>query len=184
MYRTPRAPASATSAKQSGVRSNDVFSRMTREQAERFLEELRLQSSTGAAVALSAAANAFKLRPQFLRRQPRARQAEWMRRALSRAASATVAEEVLAEYFLAGHRKLVGELLDAFGVDHEDGELRGENPPCPDSGTLENAVQAFRKGEGRERRDLLLRAFAAQTAISWPELEALLDRGTDVDERG
>ncbi len=160
---------------QSAVRSNEVFSRMSAEQAQGFLEELRAQSDTGAAVALGAAADAFKLRPQFLRGQPRARQAEWMRRALSRPKAAALAEEVLAAYFLADHRGLVGELLDAFGVEHEDGELRVENPPSPSPDSLERALPGFRKGEDPERRELLLRAFAAQSSISWPALEALLE---------
>ena len=157
------------------VRSNEVFSRMSAEQALRFLEELRAQSDSGAAIALSAAADAFKLRPQFLRGQPRARQAEWMRRALSRPKAAALAEEVLAAYFLADHRGLVGELLDVFGVEHDDGELRVENPPSPPPEALERAVQSFQKGEEPERRKLLLRAFAAQGSISWPALEALLE---------
>ncbi len=39
---------------------------------------------------------------------------------------------------------------------------------------LEKAMEKFRQGEDAERRELLLRAFAGQSAIDWPELEALL----------
>jgi hypothetical protein len=41
--------------------------------------------------------------------------------------------------------------------------------------TLEQAVSAFRKPEEAEDRELLLLAFAAQSAIDWPGLERLLD---------
>ncbi|MFQ5698105.1 MAG: hypothetical protein ACE5IL_07455 [Myxococcota bacterium] len=147
---------------------------MSGEQAARLLEALREESPTALTLALGAAAQAFKLRPQFLRRQPRERQAEWARRALSRAASADAAEEVLAEFFLGCRRALLVEWLDALGLEHDDGSLAAPHPPCPDSETLVPALEKFRAGEPAEERDLLVRAFAAQTAVDWPRLEALL----------
>ena len=151
---------------------------MSSEQAEALLSELRSSSPGAASVALGAAAQAFKLRPQFLRKQPRTRQAEWMRRALSRHTSASVAEEVLAAYFLESRDDLLVELLDALGVEHEDGQLTGGPPRCPEGDELERAVSAFREGDSGETRELLLRAFAAQSAIDWPELDKLLEVGT------
>ena len=157
------------------MRSNEIFSRMSPEAALAFLEEVHREAPKVEEIALSAAASAFRLRPMFLRRQQRKRQSEWMRQALSRNAFAAVAEEVLAEYFLEYHNDLLAELLDGLGLEHEKGVLKSEGAPvCPDKSKLEAAVSAFRKGENAQRRDLLLRAFAAQTAIDWPELEALL----------
>jgi hypothetical protein len=157
------------------MRSNEIFSQMTPDAALAFLDEIHREAPRVEEIALSAAAGAFRLRPVFLRRQPRKRQSEWMRQALSRNAFAAVAEEVLAEYFLEYHNDLLAELLDGLGLEHEKGVLKGEGAPvCPDKSKLESAVNAFRKGENAPRRDLLLRAFAAQTAIDWPELEALL----------
>lgn len=156
------------------MRSNDVFARMTPEQAMRFLGDLREHKSPLAAAALGAAAEAFRMRPAFLRRQPAARQAEWMRRALARPRSVAVAEEILADFFLGPQRALLCQLLDAFGVPHRDGELTGQGLDPPAQERLEQAVAEFRKGEDPERRELLLRAFAAQSAIDWPELEKLL----------
>lgn len=156
------------------MRSNEVFGRMSPEAACSFLEELREQAPGAAKVALTAASTAFKLRPQFLSRQPRERQAEWMRRALARRVMAVAAEEVLAEYFLEHESELLTELLDALGIEHEDGRLETDKPPCPERAELEKAVESFREGSGEERRELLLMAFAAQSAIDWPDLEALL----------
>jgi hypothetical protein len=157
------------------MRSNEIFSQMTPDAALAFLDEVRREAPRVEEIALSAAASAFRLRPVFLRRQPRKRQSEWMRQALSRNAFAAVAEEVLAEYFLEYHADLLAELLDGFGLEHEKGVLKGDGPPqCPDKTKLEAAVAAFRKGDNAPRRELLLRAFAAQSAVDWPELEALL----------
>ena len=110
----------------------------------------------------------------FLRRQPRKRQAEWMRQALSRTAMAAVAEEVLAEYFLEYHSDLLAEWLDALGLEHEKGVLATSSPECPKPADLATTVAAFRQGKDPERRELLMRAFAAQSSIEWPDLEALL----------
>ena len=157
-----------------GMRSNEVFSQMTPDAALAFLDEIHREAPNVEEIALSAAAGAFRLRPVFLRRQPRKRQSEWMRQALSRASFAAVAEELLAEYFLEYHSQLLGELLDALGLEHEKGVLKGDTPQCPEKSALQAAVAKFRAGESPARRELLLRAFAAQSSIDWPDLEALL----------
>jgi hypothetical protein len=156
------------------MRSHEVFARMTPPRAEALLAELRAEAPGVAQMALAAAAGAFKLRPAFLRRQSPGRQAEWMRKALARATMASVAEEILAEYFLGHHKALLVEWLDAVGLEHEEGVLQSSAPPAPESEALRKAFGEFSAGESPERRRLLLTAFAAQSAIDWPDLEALL----------
>jgi len=156
------------------MRSNEIFARMSPEVALAFLDEIHKEAPAVEEIALSAAAGAFRLRPVFLRRQPRKRQAAWMRQALARNALAAVAEEVLAEYFLEYHTELLGEWLDTLGLEHEKGVLKTGAPACPKPADLAKLVAKFRKGVEPERRELLMRAFAAQSAIDWPDLEALL----------
>jgi len=139
-----------------------------------FLDDLKKEARPVAALALNAAAQAFKLRPEFIRRQPAKRQAEWMRKALGRNVAAALAEELLATYFLEHQKPLLIELLDGFGIAHEDGELQAPNPECPPDAKLHEVVETFRKGEHPQRRELLLRAFAAQSGVDWPPLEKLL----------
>jgi hypothetical protein len=147
---------------------------MNPEAALTFLNEIHEQAPAVEEIALSAAAGAFRLRPIFLRRQPRKRQAEWMRQALSRTAMAAVAEEALATYFLEYHVELLAEWLDALGLEHEKGVLASNAPECPKPADLAKIVAGFRKGKEPERRELLIRAFSAQSSIDWPDLEALL----------
>jgi hypothetical protein len=158
------------------MRSNEIFSRMSPDDALAFLDEVHREAPRVEEIALSAAAGAFRLRPVFLRRQPRKRQAEWMRQALARNAFAAVAEEVLAEYFLEYHNDLLGEWLDALGLEHEKGILKTDAPACPKPADLAKLIDEFRKGKEPARRELLMRAFAAQGAIDWPDLEALLQK--------
>ena len=157
------------------MRSNEVFARMSPEATLVFLDELTEADRAAATAVLGSVAEAFKLRPKFLRSQPRAKQAEWMRKVLGRAAAADAAEEILAAYFLSeAHLGLLTELLDALGLEHDEGQLAEANPKCPEKKELERAIQQFREGDAPERRQVLLEAFAAQSAVDWPALEALL----------
>jgi hypothetical protein len=148
---------------------------MDPEAAERFLQTLIETDPATATLVLNAVTGAFKLRPKFLPNQPRAKQAERMRKVLGRTASAALAEEILASYFLSEQQiDLLTELLDKLGIEHEDGQLVDEKPACPPQETLEKATKEFLQGESSEPRRLLLEAFAAQSAIDWPDLEALI----------
>ena len=156
------------------MRSNEVFARMSPAQAAQFLSTLKSDAKPVAALALNAACQAFKLRPAYIRKQPEARQADWIRKALGRRIGAALAEEILATYFLDHELDMLVEWLDAVGLEHEDGALKEENPESPTAEALERAVTEFRKGEKPEVREVLLVAFAAQSGIDWPELEKLL----------
>ncbi len=151
---------------------------MSSEESLRFLNRLKQEAPKVAKLALGAAAEAFKLRPEFLKKQPRARQAEWMRRALGRNIGAAIAEEVLASYFMEHKSPLLAELLDEFGVEHDEGALKN-TPECPPKKKLQSVLKKFRGGDDADTRELLLMAFAGQSSVDWGPLEELLG----VDER-
>lgn len=156
------------------MKSHQIFSAMDSSDALDFLQELKREAPPIAQIALQAAASALKLRPDFLRRQPKARQAEWVRQTLARSSMNPVAEEVLAQYFLDRHGDLLCEWLDLLGVAHDNGVLETASPPCPDAGVLQEALSKFRSGDHAKRRELLIRAFAAQSSVDWPDLEIML----------
>jgi len=72
-------------------------------------------------------------------------------------------------------KDLLTEWLDLLGIKHEDGILEADSPAAPEKATLQKARDAFCKADDDADRSLLLSAFAAQSAIEWPDLEALLD---------
>ena len=73
--------------------------------------------------------------------------------------------------------------LVVLGIDHEEGVLSDDAVSAPEEGALRKAVASFRSGDAAEPagpeeagdRELLLRAFAAQSSVEWPVLDALLD---------
>ncbi len=156
------------------MRSFQVFAAMTPEEAEAFFGRIKKSSPTIFAQCVHAASAALKSRPAFLMKQPIARQASAVRRALSRVAANPLADETLALYFLEVRKELLVEWLDAVGVAHEDGALTEEAPPEPDADTLRSAVDKFRSVDDDPDRALVLRAYAAQDAIDWPTLESLV----------
>ena len=97
-----------------------------------------------------------------------------LRRTLSRVGANLVADELLAIYFLECRKPLLLEWLDLVGLAHEDGTLKDETPAQPPATELSAAVAKYRGAGDDPDRELLLRAFAAQNAIEWPALDALL----------
>jgi hypothetical protein len=156
------------------MRSYQVFAAMPPERSIDVLRKLSEKAPQFYKQALVAASASLKARPVYLQRQPFDKQAQAVRRALARVAANAFAEEALAVYFLECRKDLLVEWLDALGIEHEDGILKQDSPPAPSAAQLAHAHDAFRAADDDPDRALLLKAFAAQSAIDWPELEALL----------
>ena len=100
-----------------------------------------------------------------------------MRRTLSRVATNAIADEVLAVYFLECRKELLVEWLDQVGVEHKDGTLDGRRAAAAGREEAARRRRELPRAGDDPDRDLLLRAFAAQDAIEWPVLDALLGGG-------
>ena len=83
---------------------------------------------------------------------------------------------MLAVYFLECRKELVIEWLDTLGLEHDEGTLKEDTPEAPKPAALKKAVKAFHSAGDDPDRQLLLSSFAAQSAIEWPDLDALLEK--------
>ncbi len=156
------------------MRAHQVFAAMSPERAVAVMSTLREEAPLAFAQALAVASAAMRARPVYLAKRPLEKQAEAARRAFSRVSAVDAAEQILATYFLECRTALLEEWLDALGLPHEKGVLQDDSPEAPATEALTKAVGSFRQGDDPEERELLLQAFAAQTAIDWPDLDALL----------
>ena len=156
------------------MRSFQVFAAMTPERATDLIANLKEKSPGMFAQALAAAAAAMRARPVYIARQPMDKQAAAIRRALARVSASLVAEELLAVYFLECRKELLIEWLDAVGIEHEEGSLKDDEPKQPSKKKLTDAAKGCVAVDDDPDRDLLLAAFAAQSAIDWPALDALV----------
>jgi hypothetical protein len=159
------------------MRSYQVFASMTPEQATAMMRVLAEKVPGMFDQAVAAASAALKARPVYLQRQPFEKRADAVRRALARVAANDVASEILAVYFLECRKELLVEWLDLLGLEHDEGTLKADTPEPPGEARLREACATFRGAGDEADRELLLRAFAAQEAIDWPDLEALLAPG-------
>jgi hypothetical protein len=148
---------------------------MTPERAAQVMAVLMEKSPAVYTQAVAATGAAMNARPKFLMRQPAEKRANMVRRTLARVRANDLAEEVLATYFLEGRKELLTEWLDSVGLEHDEGILKEENPRPPAKKKLEAASERFLEGDQVEDRELLLRAFAAQSAIDWPDLAATFE---------
>lgn len=158
------------------MRPYQIFAAMAPDVAEHFFGGLAEGAAPMYGQMVHAAAAAMKARPSSVSKLPAAKKAAAMRRALARVGADPLAEEMLAVYFLQVKKDLLTEWLDALGLAHEEGALKDDAPSEPDEAKLRGCVETFRKGEGTIDRELLLAAFAAQAAIDWPKLDALIAR--------
>jgi len=156
------------------MRSYQVFASLDPQRAVAIVRALHEKVPAIYAQALGAACVALRARPIYLQRQPVEKRAEAIRRALSRVAADPIAAEVLAVYFLECRKPLLVEWLDQLGLPHKEGILEVDAPAQPADDTLREAARAFLAADDDPDRPVLLRAFAAQEAVVWPTLEALL----------
>jgi hypothetical protein len=158
------------------MRSYQIFAAMPSDRAAAVMSGLSESAPQMFKQALFAASASMNARPIYLSKQPFEKQVGAVRRALSRVAANGVAEEILAVYFLECRKELLVEWLDLLGIEHEDGILEANSPAAPAKAELRKARDSFCGADDDADRPLLVQAFAAQSAIDWPDLEALLDR--------
>ncbi len=156
------------------MRPHQIFAEMSPEKCERVMAKIAKETPEVFRQTVATAATTLKFRPQYLWKQPIPKRVAAVRRVLSRAGSNSLAEELLAIYFLKCRLDLLTEWLDLMGLSHEDGILTEDESPCPDAAELEKKVKSFRAGKD-EDVDLLLHVFAGQAAIDWPALDEILD---------
>jgi len=159
------------------MRSYQVFAGLSPERTTELLRALSEKAPAIFAQALGAACVALRARPVYLQRQPFEKRAQAIRRALARVAADPVAAEVLAVYFLECRKELLVEWLDLLGLAHKEGVLEADAPPAPPDAKLREAALKYLAAGADPDRRLLLQAFAAQEAIEWPALDALLAAG-------
>lgn len=156
------------------MRPYQIFAAMSPEKCEGFMDKITEESPEAFRETVVSAATAMKFRPQYLLKQPRAKQIASIRRALSRVGSNQLAEELFAVYFLKCRLPLLEEWLDLMKLEHEEGILQAEEIPCPDAGDLKKGVDQFLGADDDDDRALLLQVFSAQASIEWPALEELI----------
>ena len=123
---------------------------------------------------LAAVAQARKVRPVFLERQPRAERHVTMLSTLSRPALEPAAGGLLRGWLLKKHTALLTDFLDALGLPHKNGVV-DDLPGAMDDAKLRSAVDAVLAKHPPEVVTVYLHAFYEMNETRWLNLKSLLE---------
>ncbi len=123
---------------------------------------------------LRAVAEARKLRPVYLERQPRTQRHAAMLTMLARPALDVAANGLIRTWLLKKHKPMLTNFLDALGISHQDGVVE-QLPPTMDDAKLRPAVETLLAKYPPETVAVYLHAFNEMNEIEWPNLKSLLD---------
>ena len=153
--------------------ASEMFAEISPALATRIVEEVHTSDKDLYRVALAAAAQAKKVRPVFLERQPRAERYRFMASALGRSDLSTVAGNVISGWLVKNQKALLSEFLDALKIKHQDGVVE-DLPETVDDKDLHAAVDSLLSKYPPEVVGLYLRAFHDMNDVNWPNLKKLL----------
>ncbi len=123
---------------------------------------------------LSAVAEARKLRPVFLERQPRPQRHATMLATLARPALEMVAANLIRTWLLKKHNGLLVDFLNALGIEHKEGVVE-DLPATMDDAKLKAAVDAVVGKYPAEVVAVYLNAFNEMNEVEWPNLKTMLE---------
>lgn len=157
--------------------ASEMFGEISPALSSRIVEEVHATDKDLYRVALAAAAQAKKVRPVFLERQPRADRYRSMAAALARPDLNMVAGNVISGWLVKNQQPLLIDFLTALHVPHQNGVVE-TLPEKVDDKELLDAVEFLLGKYPPEIVGLYLRAFHDMNEANWPNLQKLL--GEDV----
>ncbi len=153
--------------------ANEMFAEISPALATRIVEEVHATDKDLYRVALVAAAQAKKVRPVFLERQPRADRYRSMASALARTDMSTIAGNVISGWLVKTQQTLLTDFLNALKIPHQNGVVE-TLPEKVEDKDLHAAVDMLLGKYPPEVVGLYLRAFHDMNDANWPNLKQLL----------
>lgn len=123
---------------------------------------------------LSAVAEARKVRPVFMERQPRAQQHAAILTTLTRPALEMVTANLIRTWLLKKYKGMLVDFLDALGITHKEGVVE-DLPASMDDAKLRAAIDALLAKYPPEVVAVYLNAFNEMNEVEWPNLKTMLE---------
>jgi len=124
--------------------------------------------------ALNAVAEARKVRPVFLERQPRVQRHTDMLATLTRPALDLVTGNLIRAWLLKKYNAMLVDFLDALGLAHKEGVVE-ELPKSMDDAKLQAGVDKLLGKYPGEVVAIYLNAFSEMNEVDWPNLKQMLE---------
>lgn len=123
---------------------------------------------------MAAVAEAKRVRPVFLERQPRIERHASMVTALSKPNLETAAAALIRAWLVQKQAPMLIAFLDALGIKHDKGVVE-DLPNAVDDAKLKAAVETLLAKFPHETVAVYLNAFNDMNAAGWPNLKTLLE---------
>jgi hypothetical protein len=125
--------------------------------------------------ALHTIAEARKVRPIFLERQPRQQRHATMVSMLSKPGLEVISSNLVRHWLVSKQTAMLVQFLDAMGIPHKAGVL-DDLPATADDAKLNAAVEGLLAKFPHEEVAVYLLAFNDMNEANWPNLKAMLDK--------
>lgn len=125
--------------------------------------------------AIQGLANQRNLRAVFVERKPRDERHAWMKAALSRPVSDTLATHLVQAWLLGANKQMLCDFLDALQIAHEEDGTVEIIPPSPPKEKLQAAVDQLLTKYNPQAVAVYLHAFRdMDSSVQWPPLNEIL----------
>jgi hypothetical protein len=123
---------------------------------------------------MGAVAEARKVRPVFLERQPRTQRHVTMLSTLAKPALEAVTANLIRTWLLKKYKTMLEDFLNALGLPHKEGVVE-DLPATMEDPKLRGAVDAVLAKYPAEVVAVYLNAFAEMNEVEWPTLKTMLE---------
>ena len=154
--------------------SHELFGFMSPALAGDILSFVFETDKPGYKATMAAVAEAKRVRPIFLERQPRAERHTAMIASLARPNLDAAAAALIRAWLVKKHVAMLVDFLNALGIPHENGVVE-DLPAAMDDEKLKTAVEILLNKYPHEVVAVYLNAFNDLNAASWPNLKTRLE---------
>ena len=152
---------------------HELIGFMSPKMANRILEDTQANNREVYRTLVASMAQAQKMRPVFIGRQPKERRHKSFVQMLSRAGSEEHAGNLIRGWLFKEHKDVLTGFLGKLGIEHEEGMV-DDLPESISDDALNAAVDLLIEKYDRELVAVYLTAFNASNENRWGNLDALL----------
>jgi hypothetical protein len=157
------------------MKAHELFAKMPEPLAAEVFSFLHEQEKPVYKAAIQGLANQRNLRGVFVERKPRNERHVWMKAALSRPVSDTLATHLLQAWLLGANKPMLCDFLDALGIAHEEDGTVEVIPPSPPKEQIQTAVDQLVTKYNPQAVAVYLHAFRdMDSSVKWPPLDEIL----------
>jgi hypothetical protein len=157
------------------MKSYELFDRMSPELASEILAYLQKEQTPVFKSVVQGVATQRNLRPVFIERKPPNERYAWIKAALARKASDTLAAHLLQAWLLGAQTPMLCEFLESLGIKHDEDGTVEQLPDSPAKEALCKAVDQLLAKYPAESVAVYLQAFHdMDSTISWAPLGEVL----------